>query len=259
MRPEPVPFDAPAVERGFGFFETLLLLGRRAVLWEAHARRLLATLEALELPAPSREALETGTRAALAGVDGENEERALRLSWIAVGHDVEAAASWRLDATVRAIPPNTLARRAGSRAVTAPERLRRDSPGFKSTSYFGAVAALRHARRLGGDEALFRDAGLYVEGASTGLVAWNGGRLAGLGPCGLPSVTAEAFLEGAGERRGLGREELLSGALLLGSLTTAVPLLTLDGVECAQPPAMLRACEAFRVRLRTDAALQETL
>jgi branched-subunit amino acid aminotransferase/4-amino-4-deoxychorismate lyase len=247
------------VERGLGFFETLLMLGRRAVLWEAHVRRLLATLEELELPAPSREALESGARAALAGIEGESEERALRLSWIAVGHDVEAPASWRLDATVRAIPPNTLARRAGSRAVTAPERLRRDSPCFKSTSYFGAVAALRHARRHGGDEALFQDAGLYVEGASTGLVAWNGGRLAGLGPGGLPSVTAEAFLAGAGERRALGREELLSGALLLGSLTTAVPLLTLDGEECAQPPAMLRACEAFRERLRTDAALQKTL
>ena len=41
MSPDPVPFDAPAVERGFGFFETLLLLGRRAVLWAPHARRLL--------------------------------------------------------------------------------------------------------------------------------------------------------------------------------------------------------------------------
>ena len=155
-------------------------------------------------------------------------------------------ASWRLDASVRPIPPNTLSRRAGSRAVTVPERFRRDSPGFKSTSYFGAVAALRHARRSGGDEGLFTDGDLYVEGASTGLVAWNGGRLAGLGPGGLPSVTAEAFLDGAGERRGLDREELLAGAILLGSLTTAVPLLSLDGVECSRPPAMLRACEAFR-------------
>jgi hypothetical protein len=72
-------------------------------------------------------------------------------------------------------------------------------------------------------------------------------------------VTAEAFLGGAGERRGLGREELLSGALLLGSLTTAVPLVALDGEPCALPPAMVRACEAFRERLRADAALQKKL
>jgi branched-subunit amino acid aminotransferase/4-amino-4-deoxychorismate lyase len=143
--------------------------------------------------------------------------------------------------------------------MTAPERFRRDSSGFKSTSYFGAVAALRHARKAGCDEALFRDGDAYVEGSSTALVAWNGGRLAGLGPGGLPSVTAEAFLEGAGERRGLGRGELLAGSFLLGSLTTAAPILSLDGEECARPPAMLRAIEAFRERLRTDAALQKSL
>lgn len=259
MSPEPVPFDAPALERGFGFFETLLLIGRRAVLWTPHARRLLTTLEILDLPAPSLEALESSSRVALKGIEDGEEERALRLSWIAIGHDVEAPASWRLDASVRPIPANTLSRRDGSRAVTVPEHFRRDSPGFKSTSYFGAVSALRHARRSGGDEALFFDGGLYLEGASTGLVAWNDGRLAGLGPGALPSVTTDAFLDGAGERRGLDREELLSGALLLGSLTTAVPLLSLDGIECNRPPAMLRACEAFQGRLRTDAALQKRL
>lgn len=259
MSPEPVPFDAPAVERGLGFFETLLLVGRRAVLWEPHARRLLSSPASLELPAPSGEALEAAARAALGQIEDADAERALRLSWIAVGHDLEDEASWRLDASLRAIPPNTLARRAGSRAVTAPDRFRRDSPGLKSTSYFGAVAALRHARREGGDEALFREGDLYVEGASTGLVAWNGGRLAGLGTGGLPSVTAEAFLGGAGERRALARAELLGGALLLGSLTTAAPLLALDGEACAAPPAMLRACEAFRERLRTDAAMQKRL
>ena len=257
MSPETVAFDAPAVERGFGFFETLLLLGRRAVLWEPHVRRLLRTLGELELPAPSAETLESSARAALGPLEDGREERALRLSWIAVGPDLESPASWRLDASVRAIPPNTLSRRAGSRAMTAPERLRRDSPGFKSTSYFGAVAALRHARRSGGDEALFREGGLYVEGASTGIVAWNGGRLAGLGPGALPSVTTDAFLDGAGERRGLGREELLAGTLLVGSLTTAAPLLSLDGEECALPAAMLGARDAFVERLRTDAAMQK--
>jgi branched-subunit amino acid aminotransferase/4-amino-4-deoxychorismate lyase len=259
MTPEPVSFDAPAVERGFGFFETILLLGRRAVLWEPHVARLLRTLGELELPAPGPEGVESAARAALAGIEDGPEERALRLSWIARGIDLESPDSWRLDASVRAIPANTLSRRAGSRAATAPARFRRDSPRYKSTSYFGAVAAQRHARRSGADEALFREGGLYVEGASTGIVAWNGGRLAGLGPDALPSVTTEAFLGGAGERRGLGREELLSGALLLGSLTTAAPLVSLDGAECARPTGILRACEAFRERLRSDAAMQKKL
>lgn len=259
MSPEPVPYDAPVVERGFGFFETVLLVGRRAVLWEGHVRRLLATLDSLELPAPSPEALESSARAAVGPLGDDATERSLRVSWIAIGQDVDAPAAWRLDASVRAIPPNTLARREGSRAVTVPERFRRDSSGFKSTSYFGSVAALRHARKAGGDEGLFREGDLFVEGTSTALVAWNGGRLAGVGPGGLPSVTAEAFLEGAGQRRGVAREEVLAGALLLGSLTTAAPILSLDGEVCACPPAMLRACEAFRERLRTDAALQKRL
>ncbi len=259
MSPGPVPFDSPAVERGLGFFETLLLVGRRAVLWDPHARRLLTSLGALDLPAPTAVELEEAARRALGEIDDGVEERALRLSWIAVGADLEAPASWRLDASLRAIPPNTLARRAGSRALTAPERLRRDSPGLKSTSYFGAVAAQRAARKAGCDEALFREGGLYLEGASTGIVAWNGGDLAGLGPGALPSVTTEAFLGGRGERRGLRREELLAGALLIGSLTTAAPLASLDGEECARPDAMLRACEAFRERIRNDAALQKKL
>lgn len=259
MSPGPVPFDSPAVERGLGFFETLLLVGRRAVLWEPHARRLLTTLSALALPAPAPGELEESAREALGAIADGPEERALRLSWIAVGPDLEAPASWRLDASLRAIPPNTLARRAGSRALTAPDPLRRDSPGFKSTSYFGAVAAQRAAKKAGCDEALFREDGLYLEGASTGIVAWNGGELAGLGPGALPSVTTAAFLDGRGERRGLRREELLAGALLIGSLTTAAPLVSLDGEECARPEAMLRACEAFRDRLRDDAALQKKL
>src|SRR5262249_5118084 len=32
----PIPWDAPAVERGIGFFETALVIGRRAVLWRPH-------------------------------------------------------------------------------------------------------------------------------------------------------------------------------------------------------------------------------
>lgn len=259
MSPAPVPFDSPAVERGLGFFETLLLVGRRAVLWEPHARRLFSTLAALDLPAPTAGELEEAARGALGDLPDGPDQRALRISWIAVGQDLEAPACWRLDASLRAIPANTLARRAGSRARTAPERLRRDSPGFKSTSYFGAVAAQREAKKAGCDEALFREGRLYLEGASTGIVAWNGGALAGLGPGALPSVTTEAFLDGRGERRGLRREELLAGALLIGSLTTAAPLVSLDGEPCERPGEMLRACEAFRERLLGDAALQKKL
>ena len=151
-----VPFDAPAVERGVGFFETVLLSGRRAVLWEPHLARLGGTLRRFSLPEPDRGALETRAKSAVEEAKPPGgDQRALRLAWIAVGGDLDAPASWRLDVTVRAIPESTLERRSGSHAVTLGPDLRRDTPSVKSTSYFAAVAGLRFARRSGGDEALF--------------------------------------------------------------------------------------------------------
>ncbi len=275
---EPVPFDSPAVERGLGFFETILLVGRRAVLLREHAARLLGSLESLGLPSPgpdrlrsvASEAVEaagaTAATAATAGASPPGEgapgtrEAALRLAWIAVGSDVDAPSSWRLDASVRPIPASTLARRRGSRGVSLPSGLRRDGPGLKTTSYASAVLGLRHARREGGDEGLFRDPdGRYLEGTSTALVAWCGGALAGLAPGALPSVTAAAFLRGRGVRRAPTAGELRAGAALLGSLTTAVPLLSLDGAPCGAPEALLSELREFDDRLLRDPALGELL
>jgi len=61
----PVPFLSPAVQRGFGFFETALLAGRRAVLWEPHLDRMHRILTSLDLPKPSRESLDAAARRVL--------------------------------------------------------------------------------------------------------------------------------------------------------------------------------------------------
>ena len=260
MTPAPVPFDSPAVERGFGFFETLLLVGRRAVLWEPHAARLSGSLRRLGLPAPSAGELLEAVRAAAANVSDDGEERGLRLAWIAVGADLDDPASFRLDAVVRAIPSVTLARRAGAHAITLPASLRRDSPWLKSTSYASAVLGLRHARRSGGNEGLLGDeSGRLVEGTSTALLVYEEGAWAGLGPLALQSVTAEAFLAGRGTRRSVTPHEVRRGALLLGSLTTAVPVLTLDGEPCAVPREVRDEAAAFNDRLRHDPALSTEL
>ena len=72
-----MPFDSPAVERGAGFFETVLLIGRRAVLWKQHLDRLDATLSHWEFPAPSRGALEAeATRLVGEAELADTEERA---------------------------------------------------------------------------------------------------------------------------------------------------------------------------------------
>lgn len=252
----PVPFDSPAVERGMGFFETVLLVGRRAVLFPAHVERLLATLRRFELPAPSSERLLEGSQRAAHGLVDDGSERALRLSWMAVGQDLDDWTSWRLDASVRAIPATTLARRNGARAITLSAALQRDTPGMKSTSYASAVLALREARRRGADEGLFVTAsGSYLEGASTGLVALTPeGWFAAEGAA-LPSVTVSAFLGDGLIRRPLRETDLRAGSVLLGSLTLAAPLVTLDASPCAVPAALVDRIAAFNLRLREDPAI----
>ncbi len=254
--PGPIPYDAPVVERGVGLFETLLLIGRHAVLWDAHAARLLGTLAGLELPAPDEPTLLRAASEAVARAGEDDRERALRLSWIAVGADLEEPASWRLDATVRAIPSATLQRRAGSACVTVPPELRRDTPSVKSTSYFAAILAGRRARRRGGDEGLFTDArGRYLEGASTALAVWGDRSPRLADGAALPSVTAAAFFGPTPKRGPVGREDVLEGAFLLGSLTKAVPVLSLDGEPCAVPEPMREALDAFNARLLTESRL----
>lgn len=260
---EPVLFDAPAVERGVGFFETVLLVGRRAILWDEHVTRLLGTLSRLELPAPTRDALDAAAGATLDAAPAQatsTAERALRVAWLAVGPDLEAASAWRLDASVRPIPETTLARRGGSRCVVLPPELRRDTPDVKSTSYFGAVMGLRLARRRGGDEGLFvAEDGTVVEGTSTALLAYCGGGFVRPSHGALPSVTAAAFARLEAEGRvlpaSLSPEALRRGAVVLGSLTKAAPMVSVDGAACDVPGAMRERIERFNDRLVTDRTL----
>jgi 4-amino-4-deoxychorismate lyase len=257
----PVPFLSPAVQRGFGFFETALLAGRRAILWDPHVDRLLRGLKRLELPAPSRDTMEAAARKAVDGLAPRADTQSgLRLTWLAAREDVEDPASWRLDAYVIPIPESRLARRDGSRAVSLPLDLQRDTPAVKSTSYFAAIQGGRLAKKAGADEGLFRGHdGRYLEGTTTGLAAWNGGTPV-LAPEGvLPSVTAAAFFEGHASVAPIGGEHLREGGVLLGSLTTAAPILSLDGMPCAQPPEMLVRIRAFRDRLFHDPSLSHAL
>ena len=253
----PVPFLSPAVQRGFGFFETALLAGRRAVLWEPHLDRMHRILSGLDLPKPSRESLNAAARRVLdASPPKPTEQRALRLTWFAEGDDLDDPASFRLEAHLTPIPESRLTRRSGSHCVSLPPDLQRDTPAVKSTSYFAAVQGGRLAKKAGGDEGLFRSPnGAYLEGTTTGLAAWNGGTPV-LAPKGvLPSVTAAAFFGGHAALAPLTAEKLREGAILLGSLTMATPILTLDGAPCARPREMLARIAEFNRRLLEDPAL----
>ena len=241
----PVPGAAPAVERGVGFFETLLLAGSRAILREQHIRRLTEALSRFELPAPSREEIDRAIANAVAGSGGQGEA-ALRLTWLAIGHNLDDFAAWRLDASVRPLPAATLERRNGCHAISLPPGFRRDMPELKSTSYLAAVLGLRRAVRQGCDEAFFTASdGSLVEGAATSLVAWNGGRLIMSEHLALPGVTAAAMIGHEVGRGVLSREMILRGAMVAGSLTKAAPLLAIDGEVCDTPQAMLDRVRSF--------------
>ncbi len=249
-----LPFDAPAVERGIGFFETVLVNGRRAALWAAHVDRLVGTMAHFQLPAPTRDEIEAQAAAAL---DGEAGEQALRLSWLAVGKHLDERADWRLDVSTRAIPPTTLRRRKGSHAITLPAEFTRDMPRAKSTSYLSAALGLREAMRRGGDEGLFIDGqGAYLEGTAAGLAAWNQGRVITPSDGVLPSVTVAAFIASTPAAfRPIGLDELRQGAILLGSLTCAAPLLSIDGQACEVPPALAERMREFNDELLRTATV----
>lgn len=244
-----IPVDAPAVERGVGFFETVLLVGARASLWEAHVARLRGTLARFGLPAPTEDALADAARRAIAAAPSD-EERALKITWLAAGA-IDDASAWRLDASVRAIPPTTRSRRRGCHAITLPPELRRDTPEAKSTSYLACTLGLRAATRAGADEGLFvSDDGAYLEGTACAIAAWSEGRPAWPERGVLPSVTAAAFTS---ERRAIARRDLVRGAIVLGSLTKAAPLVSLDGEACEAPPSMLARIAAFNDELAREA------
>lgn len=244
-RSRPVPGDAPAVERGVGLFETVLVHKGRPLLWQQHADRLLSSLRQLELPAPTPADLDAAAQRALR--PPQREDQALRLSWIAIAADLDDPRSWRLDAALRPVPEATLRRRAGVHAVSLPGDFARDMPLHKGTSYLGATLGLRYALRRGGNEGLLRAPdGSYREGTTTALLAWSGGHLLASPSPALPSVTAAAFLGGAEPARAALTPALLrEGAVLLGSLTLAAPLLSLDGEPCAVPADMAQRIRRF--------------
>ncbi len=244
-----VPGAAPAVERGVGFFETILVVGERVILRDQHIRRLTESLNSVELPAPSCREIDRAIANAVVGRNGQ-EESALRLTWLAIGHNLDDSSAWRLDASVRPIPPTTIKRRNGCEAISLPAGFRRDMPQLKSTSYLAAVLGLRRAIRQGCDEAFFTAVdGSFVEGVATALVAWNGGIPTASEHLALPGVTAAAML-GAELRRGvLSRQLIRRGAIVLGSLTKAAPLLTIDGEACDLPQPMCDRIQSFNQQM----------
>lgn len=250
--------DDPGVLRGECVFETLRVVGGRPAFVAAHLERMARSAARLHLDLPP--GWEALVGCAAAGWTGG--EASLRLVCSRGGTAY---------ALVTPVPEETLrGRRDGVRAVTltlgVPAALRTAAPwllgGVKSTSYAVNMAALREARRLGAEEAVFVSTDGEVLEAPTATTAWVvGGRLVTPPPDGvgiLPGTTMAVVLELCAElgipaevRRGTVAELLEADEVLLaGSVRGVAAVVELDGRPLPAGPVTARLSSAFERRAR---------
>ena len=254
-----IPLDAPALARGVGFFETILVVRGAPVLLEAHWRRLASGAESLRFPAPPREAFERENRSAASAI-AAMPEASVRVSWLAIGIDVQDPRSWRLVSLSGPVPETTLRRRRRGRVIVLGNHIPRPTPGLKTVSYVPSVLGLREAHEKNADEALFTDArGRILEGTTSNVFAVRDDVLitppvsAGL----LPGVMRAWVIANAREagfrvrERLLTRDDLVAGSFLTGSLTRIAPIRFVDGERAALRGDACRAlAQLFEAEIR---------
>jgi len=254
-----IPIDAPALARGVGFFETILVVRGEPILVDEHWRRLASGAESLRFPSPSRDAFERETRRAASAIAAMKEGSA-RVSWLAIGSDVQDPRSWKLVSLSGPIPASTMQRRRRGRVIVLGKHIPRPTPGLKTVSYVPSVLGLREAHEKNADEALFTDPrGRILEGTASNVFAVQGDALvtpplsAGLLPGVMRGwVIRRAIVAGLEVReRLLTRRDLLEGSFLTGSLAKIVPIRAVDGARAADPgDIVLAIVKAFDDELR---------
>jgi 4-amino-4-deoxychorismate lyase len=248
--------DDPAVLRGDGVFETVLVRDRRPRLLAAHLTRLSRSAQLTGLPAPDLARWRTAVDSALAR--WSDDEGVLRLIY---------SRGRTALATLSAVPEHVAAaRRDGVAALT----LGRGLPavgadampwhlaGVKTLSYALNVAALRHAERHGADDVVFVSSdGFILEGPRSTVViaAEADGKTVLLTPPRwypiLPGTTQDALFATA---RACGydcREQPLRptdlvaahGIWLMSSITLAARVHTLDGRRLPPAPIAAALCD----------------
>ena len=238
-----IPIDAPALARGVGFFETLLVAGRRAVFFDAHLARLARSCAALGVPAPGRARVKTASAGALREAR-RGEEYGMRWSYLAIARDLDSPRSWRFFAMLFPIPAEILRKRKGVRAVTLPRGWERSTPRWKTIDYRASIAGARLAHHRAAEEGIFVDErGRVREGTASnvfrlsGTLAWTAPDSAALLPGVVRSwVIEHARLAGLEVReRSFAADRLRGGGFFTSSLTGVAPIESLNGLACAPP------------------------
>jgi branched-subunit amino acid aminotransferase/4-amino-4-deoxychorismate lyase len=246
-----IPLDAPALARGVGFFETLLVVRGRPVFLREHFERMERGVRSIDFPGPEEKDFEREVTKAAQAVE-HLDEASVRISWLAVNGDIDRRDSWKLFAVSGKVPESTVRRRSRGRVIILGPHLGRTSPELKSVSYIPSVLGLREAHRREADEALFtNEKGRVLEGTTSNVFALTGTTLvtppvsAGL----LPGVMRRWVVENAARvglevrERTLTRKDLLAGSFLTGSLTRITRIRFVDGTRCRLPGPALRKLE----------------
>jgi branched-subunit amino acid aminotransferase/4-amino-4-deoxychorismate lyase len=231
---------SPSLLWGVGLYETMLAVRGRVTLEREHFERMAAGARQLGIPEPEEEIWANAIHSALER-DSVAAELAIRCTWL----DSEPAGSrpsWTMVARAFEIPPVTLRRRGRGRVVLLPSSIQRAMPQLKSISHLASVVGLRRAEDAGADEGLFTSVeGRVLEGTATNIFGVDGDTLltppveAGI----LPGIVRAWVIENAPrvgwsvKERLLGRDDLLGGSFVTGSLTCLAPVRSVDG-EAAQ-------------------------
>lgn len=231
---------------GEGVFTTIRVASGRAIDLEAHLARTREGLRHLGLPAPPAGVMAAAVADLVDATEPATTSRAAVRLLVTPG-PVDPAGGWppqphraavpTVAATIHPLPPVT---DALTRVDAVTSTLRRPLPRVKSTSWVVESLALRTARMVGAEDAVFVDDHRQVLEAATAAVVVLLGDTAVAHPedgLVLPSTSLPRLLAaveeqgGTVERRALHLAELrAAGALLLVSAVAGVRLVEhLDG------------------------------
>ena len=273
-----VGLEDQALTRGDGVFETLHVLDGVAYKFDAHHARLCASAAAAELPAPSAAACRTALELALdAAAPGSRDpsrdlgaEHAVKLTVARGAPDGEPWA-WL---TASPVPGSTFAARRDGVSVLLLERGHDPAedaglpwllPGVKTLSYAVNMAAVRHARSRGAQDAVFVTSTdrRILEGATSSVVCARAGDhdaaptlLTPEPSRGVLPGTSQARIFDAARRHGWGvdygplhPEDLLtaSAVWLTSSVRLAAPVTSVDGHPVATDERLTRTLTDFLV------------
>lgn len=258
--------DDLGLVHGDGLFETMLVREGRACGADRHLARLRDSASVAGLPAVDVEDLMRMVDAGVAQWRRVGSGEGMLRLVCTRGREGDPAAAPTLFLTVDPVPDRVaVARRDGVRAVTLPTAYEPGSAqhapwllaGVKSLSYAVNVAALRHARGLGADDAIFVSAaGTVLEGPRGSVVAVIDGALVtpprddGI----LPGTTQDALFDLAAAEgvpaaeRSLTVEDLYAAqeVWLLSSVTLAARVRELNGRACRRQDVIDVACLVHR-------------